>query len=195
MGICPTYITKYSSSRKKKVNLLIILNGRGWHFLAMKKLPALLRRIILKNNGYSYCLNCLYSFRTKNELKSHEKLCKNKDICGIALPPQKDNIIKFNQYLKSDKPPCMVYADLKSLIKKIDGSSATKVDEHIPCGYSMSTIWEFDDIENKHSLSSGKDCMKKFCISPREHAANVISFDYCHFAGKYRGAAYSMFKI
>ena len=24
-----------------------------------------------------------------------------------------------------------------------------KIGEHIPCGYSMSTIWTFDGIENK----------------------------------------------
>ena len=41
--------------------------------------------------------------------------------------------------------------------------SATKIGEHIPCWYSMSTIWGFDHIENKHK----KDCMKKFCESLR----------------------------
>ena len=63
------------------------------------------------------------------------------------------------------------YADLKSLIKKIDGctnnpekSSATKIGEHIPRGYSMSTIWVFDDIENKHALYCREDCMKKFSL-------------------------------
>ena len=29
----------------------------------------------------------------------------------------------------------------------------------------MSTIWEFDHIENKHFLYRGKDCMKMFCAS------------------------------
>ena len=29
----------------------------------------------------------------------------------------------------------------------------------------MSTIWEFDHIENKHSFYHGKDCMKKVCES------------------------------
>ena len=32
--------------------------------------------------------------------------------------PQKDNILKFNQYIKSDKTPCIIYADLTSFIKK-----------------------------------------------------------------------------
>ena len=41
----------------------------------------------------------------------------------------------------------------------------------------MSTIWAFDHIENKHTLYRGKDCIKKFCESLREHAKNIIDFD------------------
>ena len=92
-------------------------------------------------------MNCLHSFRTEDKLKSHEKVCKNKDFCGIVMPSEKDNILEFNQYVQSDKIPYIIYADFESLIKKIDvsgnnpeNSSATKIGEHIPCGYSMSTI-------------------------------------------------------
>ena len=42
--------------------------------------------------------------------------------------------------------------------------------------YSISTILEFDHIENKHTLYRGKDCMKKFCTALREHAKNIIDF-------------------
>ena len=34
----------------------------------------------------------------------------------------------------------------------------------------MSTILGFDHMENKHTLSLGKNCIKKFCTSLREHA-------------------------
>ena len=49
------------------------------------------------------------------------------------------------QYLKSDKTPFIIYADLKSLIGKIDKnnpikSSTTKVIEHIQSCFSMPTI-------------------------------------------------------
>ena len=78
--------------------------------------------------------------------------------------------------------PNIIYADLESLIKKTDGfannpekSSTTKTGEHIPCGNSISTIWAFE--ENKHSLCRIKNCMKNFCSSLREHAANVINFE------------------
>ena len=61
-------------------------------------------------------------FRTENKLKSHEKVCKNKQNCGIAIPSEKDNILDFNQNSKSDKMPYITYADIESLIKKTNGS-------------------------------------------------------------------------
>ena len=74
------------------------------------------------------------------------------------MPSEKDNILEFNQYMKSDKMPYIIYADIKSLIRKRDGceynpehSSTTKTYEHIPCRYSMSTIWGFDQTEDKHT--------------------------------------------
>ena len=47
-----------------------------------------------------------------------KKVCKNKDFCEIVMPSEKDNTLKFNQYMKSDKIPYIIYADLESLIKK-----------------------------------------------------------------------------
>ena len=38
------YVLKHNSNREKQVNLLMILNGEGWHYIAVKILPALLRR-------------------------------------------------------------------------------------------------------------------------------------------------------
>ena len=106
----------------------------GWHYLTVKKLSALPRGITSKDDGDFYCLNCLHSFRAENKLKSHEKVCKNKDFCGIALASEKDNVSEFNQYTKSNKMPYIIYADIESLIKKIDGcannpekSSTTKI--------------------------------------------------------------------
>ena len=69
----------------------------------------------------------VYIIRKKNiktwnrKLKSHEKICKNKDFYGIAMPSEKDNILEFNQYMKSDEMPYIIYADIESLIRKIYG--------------------------------------------------------------------------
>ena len=73
---------------------------------------------IITWSGDFYCLSCLHSFRTENKLESYKKVCKNKDFCGIVMPSKKHNILKFNQYIKSDKMPCIIDADIESLIKK-----------------------------------------------------------------------------
>ena len=57
----------------------------GRHYLAVKKLSELLHGITSKHKGDFYCLNCLHSFRTENKHKSHEKVYKNKEFCGIVL--------------------------------------------------------------------------------------------------------------
>ena len=37
------------------------------------------------------------------------------------MPSEETNILEFNQYRKPDKIPSIVYVDLGSLIKKVDG--------------------------------------------------------------------------
>ena len=60
-------------------------------------------------------------------------------------------ILEFNQYSNSDKAPCIIYADLKPLIVNIDG-----------CKKNM-------------NVNRGKDCMKTFSESLREHAMKIIN--------------------
>ena len=78
----------------------------------------------------------------------------------------------------------MLTLSLKLNIRKQGGctnnlefSSATKIGEHTPWGYSVSTIWGFDHIENKHNLYRGKKFKKIFCTPLREHAKNIIDFE------------------
>ena len=47
-----------------------------------------------------------------------KKICKNKDSCGTVMPTEKNKILKFNEYMESDKMPYIIQAALESLIKK-----------------------------------------------------------------------------
>ena len=76
--------------------------------------------------------------------------------------------------------PFIIYADLECLTRKIDGcknnlenSYTTKLNEHIPSGFSMSIISSFKNIEN---LYRGKVYMTKFFESLRESAMKIINF-------------------
>ena len=46
---------------------------------------------------------------------------QNKDFCGIVMATEKKNVLEFNQYMKADKMPRIIYADIELLIRKIDG--------------------------------------------------------------------------
>ena len=115
---------------------------------------------------------------------SHKKVCQNKYFCIVVIPSKETKIFRVDQYEKPDKTPYIVYVDLESLIKKVDGcktklqkSSTTKVGEHIPCGYSMCTIWTFDGIENKQDLYTSECFLQKNCESLGKHAMKIINFE------------------
>ena len=42
--------------------------GRLWHYLAVKKLSAVLRGITSKHQGNFYCLKCFHSFATEQNV-------------------------------------------------------------------------------------------------------------------------------
>ena len=84
------------------------------------------------------------------------------------MPSEGNKILEFNQYWKSDIALFIIYTDIEFLIEKIDGfknnpenSFTTKVGEHIPWGFSMSTKSSFKNIENEDDVFRGKDCMEK----------------------------------
>ena len=110
----------YNSTHEKQLILLMISieEKEGCHYLSVKKLPTLLRGVTSKHNGDFYCLKCFHSFRTENELKSHEKVCKNKDFCGIAMLSEKGLNITVQTLYEARKIPYIIYADIGSLLKK-----------------------------------------------------------------------------
>ena len=99
------------------------------------------------------------------------------------MPSPNNNIIKYNQGEKSLELPFIIYADLECLLKKIDTcynnpdlSSTTKINQHIPSGYSIYTNCSFDKSNNKLSYYRGEDCMKRFCKDLKDHATKIIDF-------------------
>ena len=53
----------------------MIPNGEKRHYVAVKKLSALLRGITSKHHDDFYCLNCLHFFGTETKFESHKKVC------------------------------------------------------------------------------------------------------------------------
>ena len=77
----------------------------------------------------------------------------------VDMPSDGTKILEFNQCQKSDKAPFTIYAEFECITEKIDGcknnpenSSTGKASEHIPSGFSISTISSFRSIENNHDV-------------------------------------------
>ena len=64
----------------------------NWHYLAVKSISGLLRRITSNHNGDFYCLNCFHPYTTEKKLSKHERICNDHDFCHLKIPV---NIIKF----------------------------------------------------------------------------------------------------
>ena len=96
----------------------MITNGEKRHYLTVKNLPELLREITSTHKEDFYCLNCFDSYRTRNKLESHKKICENHNYCNVEMPTKNNNIIKYNQGEKSIKLPFVVYADLENVYSK-----------------------------------------------------------------------------
>ena len=74
----------------------MISDGKKWHYLAVKKLSALLRRITSKHEGDFYCLNCFNSFRTESKLKIYKNVCKTHDCCYVEMPKEDNKILTYS---------------------------------------------------------------------------------------------------
>ena len=178
------YRSKYNLTYDKQIILLMITDGEKWHYLVVKNLSGLFKGITSNHYGDFYCLNCFHSYRTKNKLEQHKKICENHDYCHVEMPIKDNNIIKYNHGEKSMKLPFLVYADLECLLEKmstcqnnLNKSSTTKMNKHTPSGYSIFTSCSFDESKNKINYYRGDDCMKKFCKDLREHAMKIISYE------------------
>ena len=178
------YRSKYNLTYDKQIILLMVTDGEKWHYLVVKNLSGLFKGITSIHYGDFYCLNCFHSYRTKNKLEAHKKICENHDYCHVEKPIKDNNTIKYNHGKRSMKLSFLIYADLECLLEKmstcqnnLNKSSTTKINKHTPSGYSIFTSCSFDESKNKINYYRGDDCMKKFCKDLREHAMKIINYE------------------
>ena len=114
--ISVAYKSKYNNKRKKQVILLMIGDGKKYHYLAVTNLSGLLQGNSSNHRGDFYCLNCFNSYTTKNNLKENEQICSNH--CRIEMPKWVEKRLKYNPGEKSLKAPSAIYLDLECLLKE-----------------------------------------------------------------------------
>ena len=99
------------------------------------------------------------------------------------MPKEDDKILKYKHGEKSMKVPFIIYADLESLLEKVNTchnnpkkSSTTKMNKHALSGYSLFTHYSAEATKNRLDCCRGKDCMERFCKDLKEHATKIINY-------------------
>ena len=174
------YKSKNNLTHERQIILLMISDDQKWHYIVVKYLSELLRRITSNHKEDFYCLNCFHSYGTENKLETDKRICESHDYCHVEMPAKDNDIIKYNHGEKFMKLPLVIYADLECLLEKMNTcinspneSSTTKINKHTPSGYSIFTSCSFDESKNKLNYYRGKDCMKKFCEDLRIYATKL----------------------
>ena len=90
------YRSEHNKKRIKQVILLMITDGKKWHYLAVTNLSALLQGNSSNHEGDFHCLNCFSSYTTQNKLKEHEEICNNHNSCHIEMPKWVEKILKYS---------------------------------------------------------------------------------------------------
>ena len=102
-------------------------------------------------------------------------MCKNHDYRYVEMPEKEKKILKYNYGEKSMKVLFIIYADLESLLDKmntchnnLEKSSTTKIKKHTPSGYSLFTHCSFDATKNK---------LDYYSLDLKEHATKIINYE------------------
>ena len=188
--INPIYISDYKKKREEQVYLLMITDSddddstNEWHYLAIKSISRLFRGVTSTNNGDFYCINCLYSFRTNNKLKKHERLCDNNKFCEVIMPQEVKSILKYNSGEKSLKAAHMFYLDLEALLIKHpsvqnnpDNSYTEKKATHIPSGYALNLVRSYNSNKNTRTYYRGENCIGHLCKNLRTQAIDKVNLE------------------
>ena len=89
----------------------------------------------------------------------------------MALPTLKIYILKFNQYMKSEKSPRIIYLDLKK-----QTFSTTKVGDYI-LGDIECKLYGSLIVRKISKVYILEKVYEKFCIPLREHPADLTNFE------------------
>lgn len=156
----------------RAVDLLLISNKTTTHYVCVKSLSRLLStQYNASDDAKHFCRYCLHGF------SSAELLQKHKDIgCAIfgeqktVMPTEgKDDFVQFKNIMNKYKAPFAIYADFESILEPIEGPTNSPAEswtqmthKHVPCGFCIYGVSNYDDIQFKPILYRGKDTITQF---------------------------------
>ena len=151
---------------------MLLKDGENSHYCLINNMSALLASQINKHKGTrNICLNCLNSFKCKQSLDKHKEYCYNNEFIKTIIP-EPGTYLRFKNFVHSEKVPFIIYADLESIVKRMDNynsdydpnkSYTKKYQKHEPISFSYYIKCFNESVyESRLRTYTGKDAMDVF---------------------------------
>ena len=164
----------------KRINTLLLEQDEKSHYVLIKNLSRLLNST--NDKQMFYCERCLIGFTRDDLLQSHLVECRgiNEQAVRIQMPTENNKSIKFVNHKKQLKAPWVIYADLESIIKKIEGpllstdkSFTHKSSIQEACGFCLRVV-RSDGFSTEPFLYRGPDCIQVFLEELKEAEVVIL---------------------
>ena len=118
--ICPRRISKRRSN--DAINLLMLENGNGYHYVLIKNLNGLLGKGGTGTQPKEFCPYCCWGFDKRSlkegQMEEHMAKCFTYGGTKVNMPEIGKNILEYTKYYKQQIAPFFIYADFESIMKR-----------------------------------------------------------------------------
>lgn len=145
-----------------------VKNNTNYHFAWIKNLPRLISKQVSNHNGRIFlCDRCLNHFLSKTAFEKHLTDCKLINKCRVELPNENNKYLKFKNFRYQDVVPFVIYADLESILQKIDDTenkNTVHTHKHIPSSIAYYVKCSYDDNLSYFRLNRSENCIDWFSL-------------------------------
>ena len=137
--------------RQHQINLLLIADEdqEKKHYYLKKNMSRLLSKQLSKHKeSVDICFSCLNAFPNENSLKIHKEICQSNEFIEM---PKEGAFLKFENHIRSQKMPFVIYADFEFLVEPISRCQpnpnecfTNQFQKHKPCGFCYHIKCSFD---------------------------------------------------
>ena len=114
-------------------------------------------------------MNCLQSFSLEESRDKHYEYCKDNEIVRIEMPKE-GSFVEFHDGQNQFKVPFVMYAGFEAILKPMketnfnaDAPYTKEINQHIPSGFCVNSMFAYGDVKDPLKLYRGEDCVEKFC--------------------------------
>lgn len=149
------------------------------HYCWIKNLSALLCSQLPNHCSKKLiCDRCLNYFWNERKLKEHKVYCDMQNECQIRMPSFNNCVLEFDlkKYKKQLKVPFIIYADIESVLKKVDipfSKNINAYQQHDVLSVGFYFHCSYDETQSFYKEQRGPECIEWFVQELHQIAQKV----------------------